>query len=197
MAARLARAERNARTRSWRHGWRGHEWRFAQKHSIKQECYRITLRRGTNGVHDCLQRVGLRFRDARLVICGRMGQPPNLSNIRNRDHGPRLKRLKWSHVRVRLHDMRHTRSTHWYAQGVDIRTISDLLGHASPTFTLATYVQATSEAYRRAADLGNDRVTRNRVSRAVKGRSETLKNMARPEGFEPPTYGFVVRRSIR
>ena len=33
--------------------------------------------------------------------------------------------------------------------------------------------------------------------RAVNERSEVLKNMARPEGFEPPTYGFVVRRSIR
>ena len=35
------------------------------------------------------------------------------------------------------------------------------------------------------------------IEYALAGEDQALVIMARPEGFEPPTYGFVVRRSIR
>jgi integrase len=87
-----------------------------------------------------------------------MGRPLNPSNIRNRDHLPRLVRLKLPHVR--LHDLRHANATHLVASRVDIRTVADRLGHASPSFTLATYAHAAAAAQQRAADAGNDLVTR-------------------------------------
>jgi len=41
--------------------------------------------------------------------------------------------------RIRLHDSRHTAASLMLAAGVPTKVVSDLLGHASPTITLAIY----------------------------------------------------------
>ena len=44
---------------------------------------------------------------------------------------------------VRFHDMRHTFATLSLKSGVDVRTLSETLGHFSAGFTLSTYVHST------------------------------------------------------
>jgi integrase len=41
--------------------------------------------------------------------------------------------------RIRLHDLRHTHTTHLLAAGVNVRVVSERLGHASVAFTLDVY----------------------------------------------------------
>lgn len=41
--------------------------------------------------------------------------------------------------RIRLHDTRHTAASLMLAAGVPVKVVSEMLGHASPTITLATY----------------------------------------------------------
>jgi integrase len=41
--------------------------------------------------------------------------------------------------RIRLHECRHTAASLMLASGTPVKVVSDLLGHASPTITLATY----------------------------------------------------------
>ena len=41
--------------------------------------------------------------------------------------------------RIRLHDTRHTAASLMLASGTPVKVVSDLLGYASPTITLATY----------------------------------------------------------
>jgi integrase len=52
---------------------------------------------------------------------------------------------------VRFHDLRHTTATVMLAQGIDVRTVADMLGHADVSTTLRTYVHSTEGATRRAA----------------------------------------------
>jgi integrase len=40
---------------------------------------------------------------------------------------------------IRLHDLRHTHATHLLAAGVNVKVVSERLGHASTAFTLDTY----------------------------------------------------------
>jgi integrase len=40
---------------------------------------------------------------------------------------------------VRLHDLRHTAASIWIGAGVDIKTVSELLGHSTPITTLNVY----------------------------------------------------------
>lgn len=54
---------------------------------------------------------------------------------------------------VRLHDLRHYVATRLISSGVDPKTVANLLGHASPTTTLAIYSHFVPEADREAADL--------------------------------------------
>ena len=41
--------------------------------------------------------------------------------------------------RIRFHDLRHTHASHLLAAGVNVKVVSDRLGHASVAFTLDTY----------------------------------------------------------
>ena len=57
---------------------------------------------------------------------------------------------------VRFHDLRHTFATLALQNGVDIKTVSGMLGHFSAGFTLDTYAHVTTAAKREAArTMGN------------------------------------------
>jgi integrase len=53
---------------------------------------------------------------------------------------------------LRLHDCRHFAATAMISDGVDVRTVAGLLGHADPSLTVRTYAHAVPEAARRAAE---------------------------------------------
>ena len=58
--------------------------------------------------------------------------------------------------RIRFHDLRHTFATLALQNGVDIRTVSGMLGHADPGFTLRTYTHVTNPMQVKAAEtVGN------------------------------------------
>lgn len=53
--------------------------------------------------------------------------------------------------KVRFHDLRHTFATLALQNGVDIKTVSGILGHYSAGFTLDTYAHVTTAAQKNAA----------------------------------------------
>ena len=53
--------------------------------------------------------------------------------------------------KVRFHDLRHTFATLALQNGVDIKTVSGMLGHYSAGFTLDTYAHVTTAAQKAAA----------------------------------------------
>lgn len=48
-----------------------------------------------------------------------------------------------------VHTARHTAATQMIASGVDVKTVQVILGHSTPSFTLATYVHPSIEDLRR------------------------------------------------
>ena len=58
--------------------------------------------------------------------------------------------------KVRFHDLRHTFATLALQNGVDVKTVSGMLGHYSAGFTLDTYAHVTTQVQRQAAStMGN------------------------------------------
>ena len=53
--------------------------------------------------------------------------------------------------RIRFHDLRHTFATMALQNGVDVKTVSSMLGHYSAGFTLDTYAHVTTDAQMKAA----------------------------------------------
>ena len=53
--------------------------------------------------------------------------------------------------RVRFHDLRHTFATNALAYGMDVKTLSTILGHVSSVTMLSTYSHVTDEMRQRAA----------------------------------------------
>ena len=53
---------------------------------------------------------------------------------------------------IRFHDLRHTFATLALQNGVDIKTVSGMLGHFSAGFTLDTYAHVTTSAQKEAAN---------------------------------------------
>ena len=54
---------------------------------------------------------------------------------------------------LKFHELRHTQATQLIANGVDIKTVQNRLGHASPTLTMTFYAHALPENNQRAAAL--------------------------------------------
>lgn len=61
-----------------------------------------------------------------------------------------LKRLKIKHYS--FHSLRHTFATRLLENGVDIKTISELMGHSSPVITLNIYVHTNIDNKRKAVE---------------------------------------------
>ena len=81
---------------------------------------------------------------------GGMGDPDAFRRLHDRI----LNEIGAEHVR--FHDMRHTFATLSLKSGVDVRTLSETLGHFSAGFTLSTYVHSTPGMKQSAADaIGN------------------------------------------
>ena len=80
--------------------------------------------------------------------------PPNGGPISPDSVGNMLHRvLKRAGLpRVRFHDLRHTFATLALQNGVDVKTVSGMLGHYSAGFTLDTYTHVTTSAQRQAAE---------------------------------------------
>lgn len=83
-------------------------------------------------------RLATLWQDQGLVFPNETGSLFNPSNLRNRS----FKRIKLrSGVRedLRFHDLRHTCATLLLREGVNVKVVSEMLGHASIAITLNTY----------------------------------------------------------
>ena len=74
---------------------------------------------------------------------------------------------------VRFHDLRHTFATMAISSGVDVKTLSSMLGHFSAGFTLDTYTHITNDMQRGAAE-------------KIGGFMESVTATVTPEPPDPP-----------
>ena len=78
-------------------------------------------------------------------VTGKMYYPDSVGRIHKRIL------VKAGLEKNRFHDLRHTFSTLALQNGVDIKTLSNMLGHYSAGFTLDTYTHVTDKVQREAA----------------------------------------------
>ncbi len=78
-------------------------------------------------------------------VTGEMYHPDSVVNL----HKKILKKANLPHIR--FHDLRHTFATLALQNGVDVKTVSSMLGHYDAGFTLRTYTHATRQAQNDAA----------------------------------------------
>ena len=79
-------------------------------------------------------------------ITGEMYYPDSIVNL----HKKILKDAGLPHIR--FHDLRHTFATLALQNGVDVKTVSSMLGHYDAGFTLRTYTHATRQMQQKAAE---------------------------------------------
>ena len=77
---------------------------------------------------------------------GKMYNPDSVVNL----HARILKKAGLGHLR--FHDLRHTFATMALQSGVDVKTVSSMLGHYDAGFTLSTYAHATTRMQEEAAE---------------------------------------------
>ena len=83
-------------------------------------------------------------------LTGGMYHPDSVVNL----HKKILKDAGLEHIR--FHDLRHTFTTMALQNGVDVKTVSNMLGHDDAGFTLRTYTHATRQMQQQAAEkMGN------------------------------------------
>ncbi len=81
------------------------------------------------------------WHDHGLVFCQPNGKPGHGNNISRRVMRNVIRRA--SIPRARFHDLRHAHGSLLAASGVNLKIITERLGHATEAFTLSRYIQAT------------------------------------------------------
>lgn len=84
--------------------------------------------------------VGSAYQDHALVFCHPDGRPYDPERF-SREFSRRLTRRPFTEQlpRIRLHDLRHTWATLALIAGVDVKIVSERLGHSGPLITWQTY----------------------------------------------------------
>jgi integrase len=85
-----------------------------------------------------------------LVFCTSTGTPYSQTNWRKQQYIPMLQKAGLPYIRP--HDLRHTAATLLLLEGVQPLVVSEMLGHASVAFTLATYGHVQAEMRKPARD---------------------------------------------
>jgi len=94
--------------------------------------------------------LGTAYRDYGLAFTIPGGGPINEDNLRNQ---PFARLVKLAGVRaVRIHDLRHCYANTLLADGVPLKTVSELLGHSSVSITADIYGHLTLETKREAVN---------------------------------------------
>ncbi len=91
------------------------------------------------------------WQDQDLVFPNEIGSLLNPSNLRNRSF-KRVKARSGVREDLRFHDLRHTCATLLLREGVNVKVVSEMLGHASITITLNTYSHVLPDMQDSAAD---------------------------------------------
>jgi len=87
------------------------------------------------------------YQDHGLVFCREDGRP-----ISPRDFNAAFEAItRKAGVNINVHGLRHTFATRCLEQGIDAKTVSELLGHSTITITLDTYIHSMPERKRDAA----------------------------------------------
>jgi len=79
-------------------------------------------------------------------LTGEMYHPDSVVNL----HKKILRSAGLNHIR--FHDLRHTFATTALQNGIDVKTVSSMLGHYDAGFTLRTYTHATRQKQEQAAE---------------------------------------------
>lgn len=110
-------------------------------------------------------------------VDGTFMQPHYLSS-RWRKAADALELVGTQGKRPTFHDLRHTFATSAIAHGVDVKTVSSMMGHANAAMTMNTYADADPDAKKRGAEA---------VARALQ--SEALKHERDGQVLELPKTG--------
>lgn len=82
------------------------------------------------------------YNEQNLILCSIMGEPVNPESV-SRNFKKDLEAAKMPDIR--FHDLRHCHASMLLEQGVDIKTISDRLGHSTITMTADIYSHITDK----------------------------------------------------
>ena len=97
-----------------------------------------------------LIKLGIKQNDETPVCCNEKGGFMNLSNFERWWRGFRKEA---GFEGLRFHELRHTQATQLLANGVDLKTVQDRMGHANGAITLNWYAHAVPENDEKAAQL--------------------------------------------
>ena len=122
--------------------------RGERKIALDPETIRI-LREHARRQRDEKRLLGVGYHDQDLVFAREDGTPVHPDYF-SQTFDRSVKRLGLP--KIRLHDLRHTHATLGLAAGVDAKTMSDRLGHATSAFTQDIYMHAIPAKEEAAAD---------------------------------------------
>ena len=116
-------------------------------------CYMLKRFRLWQKVRDI--RLGTHYSDSPWVLSNPQGKPRSPSSFSGHDF-KQLLDIAGIDRKFRIHDMRHTHATWLLEAGVNIKVVSERLGHSSIRITLDTYAHVLETMQQEAVDTLND-----------------------------------------